>query len=371
MRSLQNRVVVITGASSGIGRATAVAFAKEGARIVISARRKDRLDRVAEDCMDLNAECLPVPCDVSDEKQVRDLAELAVRRFGRIDVWINNAAVTAYGQSHELPEDVARMVIETNLLGTIYGSRSALAQFKSQGQGILINVSSLAGKIGHPYMSAYSASKYGIVGLSDAIRGEVRHDPDIHVCTVLPVATDTPLFQHGANYLGREAQPPTRVYSPHRVARTIVSLARHPRREVCIGSVGNLFCVLQRLAPAIAERSMASLIERKHFRRKATGPHAGNLGESTRDPYAVTGGWQNRASAERSGRTPWLGIGLASLGAVVLYWLLRPEPAPRSEAAGGWEDQMRGLSEVAHVPEGASEHPELVGSFPVHLDRAR
>lgn len=371
VRSLRDRVVVITGASSGIGRATALAFARQGARVVISARRKDRLNDVAEECLDLGAQCLPVPCDVSDEKQVRDLAELSIRRFGRIDVWVNDAGVIAYGPSHEVPEDIARQVIETNLMGSMFGARAALRQFHHQGQGVLINVASIAGKVGHPHMSAYSASKYGIVGLSDALRAELRNEPDIHVCTVLPAGTDTPLFQHAANYSGLETQPPPPIYRPRRVARAIVSLARHPRRELAVGATGKFVSALHRLAPGLTERAMAGIIDHKQFRKKQAPPQEGNLNEPTNDPYAVTGGWKGRASSGSSSLVAnLLGIGVVALGTFALYSLLRSGAERTRQGTPDWEEQMRGLSEVGHIPEGA-ELAQLASSSSLHLDRAR
>jgi len=332
MRNLTDAVVVITGASSGIGRATALAFAGCGAKVVLAARREERLQAVAQECEDLKAEALVIPCDVTNPAEVQDLADRVVSRFGRINVWVNNAGVTAFGRTDEMPYDVYRRVLETNLLGSVHGARAALAQFRRQGRGVLINVSSMAGKIGHPYMSAYSASKYGVVGLSDSIRAELPADSDIHVCTVLPVATDTPLFQHGANYLGQEARPPRPVYSAERVAECIVSLARRPRREVAIGAAGKLLKILHQLAPGLTGRALAWYIAREHFKPKAVPPDGGNVRRPTADPYGVTGGWKHTEWAKPTSGTPAVvGLGLAALGAGAAYALFRMAASRRDK----------------------------------------
>jgi short-subunit dehydrogenase len=373
MRQLADCVVVITGASSGIGRATAQAFAREGAALVLAARRGDRIDEVARQCLEHGAgACLTVPCDVSRPDEVNQLAHLALDRFGGFDVWVNNAAITAFGLSDQMPYPIYRQVIETNLLGCIHGARAALAQFRCQGRGVLINVSSMAGKIGHPYMSAYTASKYGVVGLSDSLRAELRHEPDIHVCTVLPVATDTPLFQHGANYLGVEAQPPPPVYAPERVARAIVQLARRPRRETAIGAMGKFLWTLHQAAPGLAERWMGAVIERRHFRNKAFPPEPGNVLAPTNDPYATSGGWKRRAQAERV--RPWAivaGLGIAALGVGVVYSLATSASATRGEpeAAEDINAFQAGVREQARVQ--GEDIATLASDSRLHLDRAR
>src|SRR5581483_5459437 len=175
---LQNAVVVITGGSSGIGRATAIEFAKHGAQLVLAARSKSNLRETAEECEELGADVLVVPADVSDEDQVERVARKAVREFGKIDVWVNNAGTALYSRFEDAPADGYRQVIETNLFGSIYGARAAIDQFRKHGRGVLINVSSQLALGGSPYSSAYAISKYGVRALSDALRQEFR-DTDI------------------------------------------------------------------------------------------------------------------------------------------------------------------------------------------------
>src|SRR5688572_5679017 len=163
-RSLHGSVVVITGASSGFGRGAALAFAGEGASVVLVARRDEVLDEVAAECEALGSRALVAPADVGYEDDVEQVGYDAIERFGRIDVWINNAGVGAIGRFDEVPLADHRRVIETDLLGVIYGSHVALRQFRRQGFGTLINVASALGKVPAPYYGSYTAAKYGVVG---------------------------------------------------------------------------------------------------------------------------------------------------------------------------------------------------------------
>ena len=192
-REIGNTVVVITGASTGIGRAAALKFAGQGATVVVSGRREPVLQRLAEHCEKLGGRALAIPADVTDQEAIKSLARRAIETFGRIDVWVNNAAVTLFARIEEAPYEAYRKVIETNLFGYIHGARAVLPYFRKQGSGTLINVSSVVGKIGSPFVSAYTTSKFGIVGLSKSLRMELQDAPDIHVCTVLPASIDTPL----------------------------------------------------------------------------------------------------------------------------------------------------------------------------------
>ncbi len=356
MRGLSDSVVVITGASSGIGRATAHAFARHGATVVAAARRGDKLSEVVKECGALGGQCIAMPCDMADEQQVEVLSDEILESFGRIDVWVNNAGVAAFGRIDEMPYELYRKVIETNLLGYVHGCRAAMSCFRRQGEGVLINVASVAGKVGQPFTSAYCASKFGVVGLSDSLRMEVRKDPEIHVCTVLPPSIDTPLFQHGANYAGRQAQPIPPVYSAQQVARIIVNLARHPRREVAVGAAGKLLVNLHRFSPALTERLVARSVERQHFSHEKAPEGAGNLVQPAADEYGVSGGWQE--VSERSGKVKGLiGVGLALAGASAAYWLAQRAMAARRVEEPRREEEPAELVERREFPAGAYVEP--------------
>jgi NAD(P)-dependent dehydrogenase (short-subunit alcohol dehydrogenase family) len=182
--------VVVTGASSGIGRATARLFAKHGARVVLAARSEQSLREVAGECEEVGGQALVVPTDVTDEEAVRELARQSVEVFGRIDVWVNNAGVMVYGPFEDVPTDVFRRVIETNLFGQIHGARAALSRFREQGGGVLINMSSEWGRLTSPHVSAYVTSKFAIRAFSECLRQELAGEEDTHVVTILPQSVE-------------------------------------------------------------------------------------------------------------------------------------------------------------------------------------
>jgi NAD(P)-dependent dehydrogenase (short-subunit alcohol dehydrogenase family) len=295
---LQGATVVITGASSGIGRAAALAFARRGAQVVAAARRDAPLQSLVSECERVGSRALAVPTDVADEAAVDELARRAVEHFGRFDVWVNNAGVYLAGPFEDVPSSDFRRVIEVNLLGYVHGTRAALRQFRQQGRGLLVNNSSIAGVVPMPYFSAYTAAKFGVLGLGLALRQELR-GTGIEVCTVLPSSVDTPIFQHAGNYAGRPLRAMTPSYDPEAAARTIVGLAARPRRVTVVGGFGRVLTWLYPLMPGIVERAATATIRRQHFRDGVRPATSGNLrtpmqegtgsdGGSTRDGGLLT-----------------------------------------------------------------------------------
>lgn len=294
MAKLADSVVVVTGASGGIGRATALAFAERGATVVVTARRSRPLDDVVRECRRADGEAVAVPADVTDDEAVDAVAREAAGRFGRIDVWVNNAGVNLYGPIEEAPPREWRRVVETNVFGTYHGIRAALPWMREQGHGVLVNVSSVLGKVGSPYQSAYVASKHAVRGLSDCVRQEVGDVAGIEVCTVLPGPIDTPLFDHAATYTSRRPKPIKPVIDAHRVAESIVACARRPRREVVVGASSRNLLGWNRLVPGGLERVVARQVERDHFADEPAQPRSGNLFEPV-DNGHVSGGWTRRS----------------------------------------------------------------------------
>lgn len=294
MESTSDRrlVVVITGASSGIGRATAHAFARRGAAVALAARRAEMLDEVARECRELGGEALAVPTDVTREDEVEALGRRTLERFGRIDVWFNNAGVGIFGRFEDLPSDAWRRVIETNLFGYVHGAKVALRQFRRQGHGVLIQNASIVGRTAKPDSTAYAASKFAIRGFSEALRMELLDQPGIQVCTILPSVIDTPFFQHAANYSGQRVRAAPPVYPPEKVAETVVGLALRPRAEVVIGGFGKLASVLKPLAPWLGTRLTGRALHAGFLAEEPSPETTGALFAPMRDGRAATGGWR-------------------------------------------------------------------------------
>ena len=322
---VKNSVVVVTGASSGIGRATALKFAATGGALVLAARREQALHDLARECEAEGAQTLVVPTDVTDAKAMEELARRAVERFGRIDVWVNNAAVTFFAPFLEVPLEDFRRVVDVNIMGYVHGARAALPYLREQESGVLINVSSIVAVVAQPYTSAYSMTKAAVRALSTSLRSELQLDgvKGVRVCSVLPATIDTPFFRHTGNYTGREAVPMPPVYSPERVARTIVNLARVPRREVVVGPMGRFMLLQYKTTPGLVERQMAVQVDKTHLSRERPAPAtSGNLHEPSTDPRdaQVHGGWGGR---RRTAQRRLLVAGLAGGAALAARRLLR------------------------------------------------
>ncbi|MFH8561319.1 SDR family oxidoreductase [Streptomyces sp. NPDC017988] len=294
----QGKVVVITGASSGVGRACAQRFASRGWSVVLAARRAAELEEVAAVCRKhRGARALVVPTDVTDAQAVDHLARRAVTAFGRIDVWLNNASVAAFGSLDEIPPEVFRRVLDVDVMGYAHGARAALGVMREQGGGTLINVSSVVGEAVVPYNIPYVISKAAVRALSGSLRQELRlaGRPGIHVCTVLPATMDTPFFGNAANYSGRKVLPMAPVYTAERAARTVLRLTRRPRREAYVGPASRLLGIQAKLAPRLVERLLAHQMDRSHLSRKQPAePTSGNVLRPLPEPAAVVGGWHGR-----------------------------------------------------------------------------
>lgn len=294
-RQLKGSVVVLTGASSGIGRAAALKFATRGAKLVLAARDPDALEDVAQECRDTyGTDAISVVTDMRDEASAEELARVAVERFGRIDVWVNDAAVYMLGRLEACPTHAIRDLFDINVMGTLFGMRAAMSVFRRQKTGVLINLGSIAGKVSYAQASAYCASKHAIHALTESLRQELA-GTDIHACLAVPATVDTPLFQHAANYTGREILAMRPIYRAERVAKAIVSLAERPRREAVVGSAPRLFALFEHLLPWVYERVQRVLVESDHLGELGQAPSSGNLA-TPRGPHAIDGGWKARRS---------------------------------------------------------------------------
>jgi short-subunit dehydrogenase len=282
--------VVITGASSGIGKAAAHEFARLKANITITARRQKELDETVEEIANLGGKGFCVPADVSDRNAVSGVLERALKQFGNIDIWINNAAVSVFGRFEDIPEHVYHRVVEVNIIGYFNGASIVIPYFKKQKKGLLINVSSTVGIVAEPFSAPYVATKFAIRGFSESLRNELR-GTGIKVCTVLPASIDTPMHQYAANYMGKKEKPLRPLNDAYKVARVIVRLARHPRSEVHVGKEGALLSVFHNIIPWATEPIYSHFSAKGHFENRDEPPTEGNLFTPITGGR-VSGGWK-------------------------------------------------------------------------------
>lgn len=290
--------VVVAGASSGFGKGVARRLAAEGANLVLGARRTELIEELAREC---GRNAAAVTMDIGKEEGVKRLYEKAMEKFGRIDVWINMAGVGLIGSFTEIPPADMKRVVETNVLGTMYGSHYALRQFKEQKSGTLINLGSVAAKVPFPYYSSYSATKYAVSGLSSALRLEMELEGygDIHVCTVHPWATDTPWFDHSGNYSGHEAQMKP-MDDPENVIDAIIGLIDNPQESVEVGVKTKGTAISSNLMPETTETLNAKYLN-SVIEDAPPAPHtSGSLHEPMAGGTGVTAGMRERMKEEEN-----------------------------------------------------------------------
>jgi NAD(P)-dependent dehydrogenase (short-subunit alcohol dehydrogenase family) len=283
---------VITGASSGIGRACARLLAAQGADLVLSSRSEQALRAVQQECYRNGAGTVLIqPADVLEEAAVEAVAQLAQRRFGRVDAWVHTAAVVAYGRFEDVPAEAFRRVVDVGIHGTANVARAALPRFKEQGGGTLVLLESLLGEITTPFMGSYVTSKWGVRGLVRILQIEQRGVPGVHVCAVSPGSVNTPVYLQAASYSGRQGKPPPPVVPAEAVARAVLASIERPRRYRSVGPVNRLARFGFTATPWLFDRLVTPLMRLGGLSRSPVAAHDGNVFRPQPEGEAEQGRW--------------------------------------------------------------------------------
>jgi short-subunit dehydrogenase len=279
LKPLSDQVVVITGASSGIGLCTAKMAATRGARVVLAARSPEGLSHAVETIERQGGSAVSVVADVANAGDAQRIADMAVASYGGIDTWVNNAGVSIYGRLADIPTDDARRLFDVNFWGTVNGCNAAIPHLRAHG-GALINIGSMVSEQAVPLQGIYVASKHAVKGYTDTLRLELEEDgASISVSLVKPAAIDTPFFEHAKNYMEAAPKPPAPVYDPTVVASAILECAERPVRDVFVGGGGRMIAGMGSIAPRLTDK----YLERSMFDSQKY-DHPGDDSDSLYEP---------------------------------------------------------------------------------------
>lgn len=254
LKPINQQVVSVVGASSGIGRVTALEFAKRGAKVVVSARSESKLKSLVEEIRSFGGEATFYVADVEVFEQVKAIADKTVEVYGRLDTWVHVAAIGIFATVDKTTPEEFKHVIDVDLMGQVYGAMAALPHLKREGRGALIHVSSMEGRRSLPYQSAYSAAKHGVEGFIEAMRVELQYEKwPISVTSVKPAVINTPFWNNGLTKLGVKPTGIPPYYDPKLVADAILYVAEHPTRDYLVGDVAKILDVVQRLSPSLVD----------------------------------------------------------------------------------------------------------------------
>jgi short-subunit dehydrogenase len=330
LKPIKDQVVVITGASSGIGLVTARMAARRGAKVVLTARNHEALRRAAETISadeSTGGMAAYLAADVSDDSAMRRVAEEAVARFGRIDTWVNGAGVSVYGRLLDVSLDDQRRLFETNFWGVVIGSRTAVPYLRKS-SGALINIGSTLSDRAIPLQGTYCASKHAVKAFTDALRMELEHDGwPISVSLIKPYSIDTPYAEHAKNYLATEPSFPLPVYAPEVVAEAVLHCAEHPTRDVYVGGGAKVMATIGNLVPRLTDKIMTTLFdlqltdrpEQDRTNNSLYAPTSGLKERGGRAAYVAETSFYTQASLH-----PLLtGAALAATGLTLVSWLRR------------------------------------------------
>ncbi len=282
LKSLDQQVIVITGASSGIGLATAESAARQGAKVVLAARSTDALEKIVNRLNTAGGNTIAVTADVSDRNQVQQLAEKAIAAFGRIDTWVNNAGQSIYGRLDQVSEEDSRRLFDINFWGVVHGSLIALPYLKqNQNGGALINVGSEVSEEVVPLQGMYSTTKHAVKGFTDALRVEIQHvdQSPVSITLIQPTAVNTPYPQHARNYTDQEPKLPSPMIEAQQVADAILKAAVEPTHHIKVGAMSKINTTIANLIPGLGDRMSAKQVDRQHYDERPRNPD-GTLNQS-------------------------------------------------------------------------------------------
>lgn len=273
LKKIKDQVIVITGASSGIGLATAEAAVKAGAKVVLAARSIDTLYQICNRLQESGGEVVAVECDVALRADIERVAIEAINKFGRIDTWVNNAGQGLYGRLDEVSDDDSRRLFDINFWGTVYGSLVALSHLKANG-GVIINVGSEVSEAYAPLLGMYVATKHAVKGFTDSLRVEIEEvdKAPVSITLIQPTAVDTPFAQHARNYQAEEAKLPDSRVDPADVAAAIIKAATKRTRQLKVGYKASIHALAATLIPGMADRASAKLATEQHYDMPAENP---------------------------------------------------------------------------------------------------
>jgi short-subunit dehydrogenase len=276
LKPVSEQVIVITGASSGIGLATAELAAEQGAKLVLAARSGETLDEVAARLSQNGAEAMAVDADVGNRSDVEQIALAAIERFGRIDTWVNNAGVAIYGRLDEVSEEDSRRLFDTNFWGVVHGSLVALKHLRANG-GAIINLGSEVSDAVMPLQGMYTASKHAVKGFTDALRVEVEQidQAPVAITLIQPTAVDTPYPEHARNYMPNEPKLPIEPIDPGEVAEAILKAAVTHSRDVKVGAMSKINTTVAKVLPRVGDKMTAKMADKQKRDEPPRDPQGG------------------------------------------------------------------------------------------------
>ncbi|XGV98550.1 MAG: SDR family oxidoreductase [Leptolyngbya sp. BL-A-14] len=327
LKPIEQQVVAIVGASSGIGREAALRFAQKGAKVVVSARSEAGLASLVNEIHQSGGDATAVVADVSSFEQVQSIAEKAVTAYGRLDTWVHSSASAVIAPFDQVTPEEFKRVIDVTLTGQVYGAMVALPHLKREGRGALIHISSMEGRRALPLQSSYSSAKHGVEGFLESLRVELKHEGSgVSVTSIKPAVINTPFYNNALTKLGVKPTGLPPYYAPSLVADAVLYTAEHPTRDFIVGDVGKILDILQRLSPSLVDTFLVLAGfqgQRTDELKSEDAPH--NLYEPVPEHDRVKGDFSNLeipSVTDWLDRHPALGWGVAGTAAGAAFLAL-------------------------------------------------